>query len=147
MELNLPIYTAYMGGLLIILQTLLAASAGGHRGRNRKAIGFADDKVLERKVRRHANLAEYAPIFIVTLALYELIAGQTTSILVLAIVFIVARVFHLIGFASSAGSHLENVEEGSGRFFVLARMIGAGFTLLASLAVGIALIWHVATLA
>ncbi|MEO0871555.1 MAG: MAPEG family protein [Pseudomonadota bacterium] len=146
MELNLPVYSAYLAGFLIILQTYLAASAGFHRGRNRKPIGYADDPDLERKVRRHANIAEYAPIFIAALTLYELILGQTTSVLVLAIMFGTARIFHLIGFASSSGSHMERVEEGGRKYFVFARMAGAGFSLLSSFALGGMLIWQVATL-
>ena len=63
---------------------VLAAMVGGYRGRNRKSIGHSDDAVLERKVRRHANMTEYAPIFLAVLTLYEIIAGQTTSVLWLA---------------------------------------------------------------
>lgn len=145
MDLNLPLYSAYLGAFLITLQTLLAASVGGYRGRNRKAIGNADDTVLERRVRRHGNLTEYAPIFLIVLALYELIAGQTTAILWLAIVFAAARISHVVGFSSSAGSHLDN-PSGGRRMFLLARMIGAGFTLLSSLALAGFLVAHLATL-
>ena len=145
MDLNLPLYSAYLGAFLIALQTLLAASVGGYRGRNRKAIGNADDMVLERRVRRHANMTEYAPIFLTVLALYEIIAGQITAILALAVVFAVARLFHVIGFSSSAGSHLENTGGGR-RVFVLSRMIGAGFTLLTSLALAGFLVAHLSSL-
>ena len=145
MDLNLPLYSAYLGAFLIALQTLLAASVGGYRGRNRKAIGNADDAVLERRVRRHANMTEYAPIFLTVLALYEIIAGQTTAIFWLAIVFAAARIFHVIGFSSSAGSHLEDTAGGR-MAFVLSRMIGAGFTLLSSLALAGFLVAHLASL-
>jgi len=145
MDLSVPVYSACLGAFLIALQTILAAIAGGHRGRHRKGIGYADDPVLERKVRRHANMAEYAPIFLIVVALFELIAGQTQTIFWLCVVFAVSRVFHVIGFSSSAGSHLENAS-GSRRLFVLARMAGAGLTLLSSLILAIALALHVATL-
>ncbi len=145
MDLNLPLYSAYLGAFLITLQTLLAASVGGYRGRNRKAIGTANDAVLERRVRRHANMTEYAPIFLTVLALYEIIAGQTGAILWLAIIFAVARIFHVIGFSSSAGSHLEDAAGGR-VVFVLSRMIGAGFTLLSSLALAGFLVAHLTNL-
>ena len=145
MDLNLPLYSAYLGAFLITLQTLLAASVGGYRGRNRKAIGNADDAVLERRVRRHANMTEYAPIFLTVLAPFEIIAGQASAILWLAIVFAVARVFHMIGFSSSAGSHLDNTSGGR-LVFLLARMIGAGFTLLSSLALAGFLVAHLTSL-
>ena len=139
MEITMPIYTAYMAAFLIIVQTALAASVGGYRGRNRKPIGDADDEVLARRVRRHANMTEYAPIYISVLALYELMMGQTTTVFWMALLFAIARVLHVIGFSSSAGSHLEDVS-GNRRFFLLARMLGAGVTLLLSFAIGVMLI-------
>ncbi|MEL7110236.1 MAG: MAPEG family protein [Pseudomonadota bacterium] len=141
MDPSLPLYSAYLGAFLIMLQTVLAALVGGYRGRNRKSIGHSDDATLERKVRRHANMTEYAPIFLAVLTLYEIIAGQTVIILSLAIVFALARLFHMIGFSSSAGSHLEQAAGGR-LMFVFARMLGAGLTLLSSLALAGFLIWH-----
>lgn len=145
MELNLPLYSAYLGAFLIALQTLLAARVGGYRGRNRKGVGHKDDMALERMVRRHANMTEYAPIFLTVLALYEIIAGQTAVILWLASLFAAARVFHVIGFSSSAGSHLDDAR-GFRLVYVFSRMAGAGLTLLTSLAVAGCLIWDLSSL-
>jgi uncharacterized protein len=145
MDLSLPLYSAYLGAFLITLQTLLAASVGGYRGRNRKGIGHADDTVLERRVRRHANMTEYAPIFLTVLALFELIAGQTGMILWLALLFALARLLHVIGFSSDAGSHLIDTK-GKRMVYVFARMGGAGLTLLTSLALAGSLVWHLTSL-
>ena len=145
MEVYPPIYTAYLGAFLIALQTFLAASVGGYRGRKRKGIGHDNDMVLERRVRRHANMTEYAPIFLIVLGLFELLAGQTSVVLWLGAVFAVGRVSHVIGFSSSAGSHL--VDSKGGRLaFVIARMLGAGLSLLASLALAGLLAWHLSTM-
>ena len=145
MDISLPLYTAYLGAFLIALQTLLAGSVGGYRGRNRKGIGHENDIELERKVRRHANMTEYAPIYLTVLALFEIIAGQTTAILWLSALFAVARLFHAIGFSSSAGSHLVDADGGR-RLFVLSRMIGAGLTLILSLALAVMLVLHLTSL-
>lgn len=123
-EITMPVYTAYIGAFLILVQTALALSVGAYRGRNRKPIGDADDEVLARRIRRHANMTEYAPIYIAVLALYELMMGQTTTVFWMALLFAIARVLHVIGFSSSAGSHLKDLS-GNRRFFVLARMVGA----------------------
>jgi hypothetical protein len=145
MEVYPPIYTAYLGVFLIALQTFLAASVGGYRGRKRKGIGHDNDMVLERRVRRHANMTEYAPIFLIVLGLFELLAGQTSSILWLGVVFAVGRISHVIGFSSSAGSHL--VDAKGGRLaFVIARMLGAGLSLLTSLTLAALLAWHLSTI-
>ena len=145
MELSLPLYTAYLGGFLIIIQTVLALIAGGHRGRKGKPIGYADDVDLERKIRRHANMAEYAPIFITVLALYELIVGQTSSVFWLALVFAISRILHVISFTSNAGSHMVG-SKGQKRFFVVSRMVGTGFTLLSSIALGVMLLVHLSSM-
>ena len=139
MEITMPVYTAYMAAFLILVQTALALSVGGYRGRNRKPIGDADDEVLARRIRRHANMTEYAPIYIAVLALYEFMMGQTTTVFWMALLFAIARVLHVIGFSSSAGSHLKDLS-GNRRFFLLARMVGTGLTLILSFAIGIMLI-------
>ena len=143
MDLYAPIYTAYLGAFLITLQTLLAASVGGYRFRSRKGVGHEGDMTLERRVRRHGNMTEYAPIFLTVLALFELVAGQTGSVFWLAVLFAFARVAHAFGFSSSAGSHLVNPK--GGPVFPIARMIGAMFTLVLSLALPVMLVWHLAT--
>ncbi|MGF1456934.1 MAG: MAPEG family protein [Alphaproteobacteria bacterium] len=145
MDLNLPLYSASLGAFLIALQTILAAMVGGYRGRNRKAFGYDNDVVLERSVRRHANMAEYAPIFLIVLTLYELLAGQTASVFWLGTLFAVGRVFHVIGFSSAAGSHLVEAK-GARLLFVFSRMLGAGLTLVLSLALAVFLAWQVSTL-
>ncbi len=139
MEITMPFYTAYMGDFLILVQTALARSVDGYRGRSRKPIGDADDEVLARRIRRHANMTEYTPIYIAVLALYELMMGQTTTVFWMALLFAIARVLHVIGFSSSAGSHLQEVT-GNRRFFLLFRTVGAGLTLNLSFAIGIMLI-------
>ncbi len=145
MDVSLPLYTAYLGAFLIALQTILALMVGAYRGRNRKALGTADDLVLERSVRRHANMTEYAPIFLIVLGLFELIAGQTSVIFWLGVLFAIGRIAHVIGFASSAGSHLVD-PKGARRIFIIARMFGTAMTLLTSLALPLFLVWHLSTL-
>lgn len=137
--LNPPVYAALVGGLLIILQALLMLSAGGYRGRNRKAVGVDGDVTLERLVRRHGNLAENAAIFIVVLGLYEILVGSTWLVSSLAAVFLIARLSHAVAFSSAAGSHMQGAE-GGGRVFLLLRMIGAGFTALSFVVLGVALV-------
>ena len=138
-DINMPIYAAYLGASLLVLQILLMLSVGTYRAKSGTAMGLQDDTVLERRVRRHGNLAENAAIFVIVLALYELIFGQTYLALAVGVVFFAARLLHMGGFASAAGSHLIGVEDG-GRPFVLMRMAGAMLTALSSLILGVGLI-------
>ncbi|MEM1148222.1 MAG: MAPEG family protein [Pseudomonadota bacterium] len=139
MELHLPVTAALLSGVLLSLQIVLMLSVGMYRNQAGKGVGVDGDIKLERLVRRHGNFAENAAIFVVTLALYEVLFGSGIGVLAAAIVFALARLAHIIGFTSEAGSHLIGAD-GAGRVYVLLRAAGAGLTALISLVLGIALV-------
>lgn len=127
-----PIISAYAGGLLIIMQALLMVMVGLYRGKSGVSLGLGDDPVLERKIRRHGNLAENAAIFIAVLAIAEMTVVPNEVIKIIAIVFVIARLFHAIAMSTVIGSH---GGEGS-KFFVVARILGAFGTFASFLALG-----------
>ena len=127
-----PIIAAVTGAVLIILQAILMATVGAHRAKSGINLGTGEDPALERKIRRHGNLAENAALFVVVLALAEMTVVPDNVVRIFAIVFIVARIFHAIGISNQAGAQ---GGEG-GKFFVAARVIGATGTLLPFLALG-----------
>ena len=134
---NLPIYTAMLGAFLIVFQVLLMVSVGVHRGKG-QFIGIGEDRDLERKVRRHGNLAENSGLFLVVIALLEMIAGQTAYVAAVCIAFAAARLLHAAGFSSLAGSHGEDLT-GVRKVFAGMRAIGA----FGTLGVAIALAWGI----
>ena len=127
-----PIISAYAGGILIILQAILMVLAGSYRAKKGINIGVGDDPVMERKIRRHGNLAENAALFVVVLALAEMTVVPHRVVMIIAILFVVARFSHALAFSTVAGSH---GAEG-GKIFVLARIIGAFGTFASFLALG-----------
>lgn len=136
-----PLYTALLGGALLVLQIGLMLSVGLRRNAVGKGVGVDGDMTLERLVRRHGNLAENAAIFIAVLAIYELLVGQTMLVLIIGALFFTARLMHVIGFSNDTGSHLV---EGGGKAYVMLRAGGAGFTALSSLILGGAVIYSAA---
>ena len=134
---HLPVYAAMLGAFLIVLQVALMLTVGLHRSRG-QFIGNGDDRDLERKVRRHGNLAENSGLFLVVIALFEMIVGQTTYVAAVCIVFAVARVLHAAGFSSLAGSHGEDLT-GARRAFAGMRGLGA----LGTIGVALALAWGI----
>ena len=134
---NLPIYAAALGALLIVLQVGLMLTVGIHRTRG-QFIGIGDDRDLERKVRRHGNLAENSGLFLVVIALFEMIVGQTFYVAAVCIVFAAARVSHALGFSSLAGSHGEDLT-GARRAFAGMRALGA----FGTAGVALALAWGI----
>ena len=134
---NLPLYSAMLGAFLIVLQAALMLTVGLHRSRG-QFIGIGEDRDLERKVRRHGNLAENAGLFLVVIALFEILVGQTTYVAAVCVIFAVARVLHAIGFSSLAGSHGEDLT-GARRAFAGMRAMGA----FGTLGVALALAWGI----
>lgn len=130
--MTIPIYSALAGGSLIILQAILMIRVGAYRGSNRINLGTGDDPVLERRIRAHGNLAENAGLFVAVLALAEMTVVPVAVVRVLAIGFIVARLFHAVAMNSEAGSH----GTAKGKFFVIARIIGAFGTFLSFIVLG-----------
>lgn len=135
--MTLPLIAATLGGIILVLQQVLMLSAGLHRGKTRKGVGHDGDVELERKVRRHGNLAENSGIFIVIIALLELTGGASGIITALAATFLLARILHAIGFGTLAGSHGgEYAKASGGRTPTLLRAAGATLTALSGIVAG-----------
>jgi len=139
----IPVTAMGLAAVFIILQTILMFMAGLHRGKTGIAVGIGGDLELERKVRRHGNLAENAPIFLITLALAEMLGASSTVIMGFAVLFLVARIAHVLGFASQAGSHLR---EGGNKMFVAFRAMGGMGTLLSGVGLGAYGLYMMATM-
>ena len=130
--MTIPIIAAVAGAILIILQAILMILVGLHRMRNRVALGTGDDPALERKIRRHGNLAENAALFLVVLALAEMTVVPDDVVRVIAIVFILGRILHAIALSTVAGSH----GSATGKLFPAFRAIGAFSTFGCFIALG-----------
>ena len=118
--MEFPTVAAFVGAILIVAQQIFMMITGTHRGKVAVGVGVGDDKELERKVRRHGNLAENAAIFLVVLGFAETLSGGGTITTVIGIVFLGARISHAVAFSSLSGSH---GQEDGARIFVLCRIL------------------------
>ena len=121
--------------VLIALQMGLMLSVGLHRASARIGVGHGEDEDLHRKVRRHANLAENAALFLVALGLAEISGVSSAYLIPAACVFVAARLSHAIAFTSPAGSHTS----GGSFIFPALRGFGAFGTVGGSLAIAVLL--------
>ncbi|MEO0821170.1 MAG: MAPEG family protein [Pseudomonadota bacterium] len=135
--MSFPVIAAGAAGLLICLQQALMMNVGFTRSRLGVGAGTGDDRTLERRMRRHANLAENAALFIAALALAELAGAPSLLLLGVTGLFVVARISHAIGFVSEAGSHLV----GGGGTFLALRAAGAAGTALSGFVLGAYLLY------
>jgi len=140
--MTFPVYTAIAGALLLILQLALMINTGLHRVASGINIGAGEDRDLERKIRRHGNLAENAALFIIVFALIELLTGQSAIVLALTTVFVIVRVSHALSFSSLAGSH--GLDAGP-RIYPAMRAIGGLGTFLCGVVAGSYLIYVIVT--
>ncbi len=132
--MNIPEISAITAAALIVMQMGLMLSVGLHRVGAGINIGYGEDQNLERKVRRHGNLAENAGLFLVALTLAELVGASSTYLSILAALFVFARVSHAIGLSSLSGSH-----QPTGPLFPALRGIGAFGTVGSGLGIAVLL--------
>lgn len=92
----LPI-TAVYASLNIMLLIVLAFSVVHHRISNQVALGSGNVEALERAIRTHGNLAEFAPSALILLALLELNGLPVWQLVALGTLFTLARVSHVHG--------------------------------------------------
>lgn len=140
--MHFPIVAAFVGASLIIAQQIFMMITGTHRGKVSIGVGVGDDKELERKMRRHGNLAENAAIFIVVLGFAEMLTGGGAVTTIIGAVFLGSRTSHAVAFSSIAGSH---GKENASRMFVLCRIFGALGTGLSGIFLGLYLLYLLAS--
>jgi uncharacterized protein len=93
--------TALYAGILALLLTALAVNVTVHR--NKLGVMFGDGGKAEmmRMIRVHGNSAEYVPIGIVLMGLYELNHGLPVALHVTGIALIVSRLIYIAGMWNS----------------------------------------------
>lgn len=92
----LPVTTLFVCANTLLLVGL-AMLVVHHRIANQVALGGAGIEALERAIRTHANLIEYAPLALILLGLLEVNGLPGWQLLVLGGVFTVARLSHAHG--------------------------------------------------
>ena len=117
----LPI-TLTIAGACALISIWLGLRVSRLRIRHKVSIGDGDNPLVRTRMRAHANFAEYAPLFLILLALIELARGSQTWLWGAAILFVLARLAHPFGMDRPAPNALR-----AGSIFVTwAVLIGLG---------------------
>lgn len=124
-----PRVTLLIAALHALLYIVLSLRVVLHRRAARIGIGTGGDEVMARKVRVHANFAEYVPLALLLLALLELSGLRPALVWTFGVALLLARVLHAVGLGASAGTS-------RGRF------LGALLTFLVLLAMALACVWR-----
>ena len=107
--LTAPIVSAIAAGVLIVIQMALLLTVVVARRRGKQSLGDGGDANVLRAMRRHGNFAENAAIFVVALALFEMIGGERLTAEIYAGIFIVGRLAHAVGLSLQNTRNLPRV--------------------------------------
>ena len=100
--LQAPLYTGLFAAALMIMQMVLMGMVIKQRLKSQVLIGDGDGDLLQ-TVRVHGNFVENAPIFLVGLALIEVLVGSNSWVLVMGSIFFVGRLLHALGMSMTTG--------------------------------------------
>lgn len=103
--ITLPI-TLTIAGAAAIMNVWLGLRVSLLRRRHGISIGDGGRPDVTTRMRAHANFAEYAPFFLILLALVELARGSEQWLWIVSILFILARLAHPIGMDRSRSNIL-----------------------------------------
>lgn len=104
----LPI-TLTIAGAAALLNIWLGFRVSLLRRRYKVSIGDGSQAAIAARMRAHANFVEYAPFFLILLALIELAKGSQTWLWAVAILFVLGRLAHAFGMDRAGGNALRMV--------------------------------------
>jgi uncharacterized protein len=89
--------TAFYAALLAVLFLVLSVRVIGWRRERRVEFGHGEDAELLRRMRVHANFAEYAPFTLLLMALAESMAPPDVLVHLCGLLLIAGRLLHAYG--------------------------------------------------
>ena len=93
--------TAFYASLLAVLFIVLAVRVIGWRRAQRVELGHAEDPQLLRRMRVHANFAEYAPFGLLLMALAESMTPPRPLLHLIGILLVIGRLIHAYGLSQT----------------------------------------------
>ena len=125
----IPISMMYVG-LFAIFAGVLSIRAGGFRAKSGVSILYGEPPNMElaERVRTHQNFLEYVPLILICMGTIEANGGSAWFLYIVGDLLIIARIAHAIGLKHDRMQHI-------------GRLIGAGGTLLITLAVAVYALW------
>jgi uncharacterized protein len=93
--------TAFYASLLAALYLILSARVIGWRRHRRVELGDGEDAELLRRMRVHANFAEYVPFALLLMALAESMTPPRPLLHLVGIILVVGRLVHAYGLSQT----------------------------------------------
>ena len=122
--------TALYGAILGLIVIALAINVTAHRVKLRVPLGDGGHAQMRRMIRLHGNAAEYIPLALVLMAIYELNGGAHMTL-------------HIVGIALVAGRLLQTAGMWTTDMPNIGRQIGQSLTWLSLIALAVLNLWKV----
>jgi uncharacterized membrane protein YecN with MAPEG domain len=120
----MPVTLLYGGALAILFLILSVRVIQGRFGPGNPSLGDGGNPMMQRRIRGHANFAEYVPLILVLMGFLEA-SGMSRAVI------------HALGIPLLAGRILHGYTFGFTEKFVFGRTAGVTLTLLVLLASGL----------
>jgi uncharacterized membrane protein YecN with MAPEG domain len=93
--------TAFYASLLAVLFLFLSIRVIGWRRQQRVELGHGEDSELLRRMRVHANFAEYVPFTLLLMALAESMAPPRPFVHLVGVTLVAGRLLHAYGLSQT----------------------------------------------
>lgn len=123
--------TALYAGILALIVLALAINVTVHRVKLQVSLGDGGKPQMLRMIRLHGNAAEYIPLALVLMAIYEFNGGGHMGLHIVGIALVVGRVLQTAGMWAT---DMPNI----------GRQIGQSLTWLALVALAVLNLWKLA---
>ncbi|MEH3144846.1 MAG: MAPEG family protein [Methylobacterium frigidaeris] len=125
-----PATTAICAALLTLVFLVLSAWVMARRLSSDVLHGAGDDEVLLKRMRSHANFAEYVPLALLLVALLEAHGASRGLVQGLLGLLLIGRLLHPFGMIAARNSVRQYVCRGGGILATMLVMLGAAAALL-----------------
>ena len=125
-----PATTAFFAGLLALVYLGLSGWVIGARVSENVLFGDGGDDAVLKRIRSHANFAEYVPLALIVIGLLEASGASHGLVQALLIALLVARILHPIGMFAPPNSPRQFACRGGGILATFAVMTIASILLL-----------------
>jgi uncharacterized membrane protein YecN with MAPEG domain len=126
--------TPFYAAILALVLLVLSVRTIGLRRRLRIALGDGGHAEMQRAMRVHANFAEYVPLTLLLVAMFEAIGGARWFVHLLCIALVVGRVIHASGVSKVREDFRFRV---AGMSLTFAALGGAALSMLAMYALAL----------
>ncbi len=125
-----PVITATYAAILGLIFAALSAWVITSRLQGGVLHGDGGRESMTKRMRIHANFAEYVPLILLLVGLLEALGGSRTVVSILLLVLVVARLLHPIGMMAPVNSLQQYACRGGGASATLGVLIIAAVMLL-----------------